>query len=199
MSANAQSLIPTEASLADLASAVQGCRACELWESATQAVFGEGAEHPAVVLVDEQPGDVEDRRGRPFVGPAGTLLRSCLAEAGLEEDELWLTNAVKHFRWGPSPGGRGKRRIHRRPDLVHVHACAPWLEGELSRLSSRVTVALGATAAQALLGPDIRVTRDRGTIRPSAHGAVLATRRGAMRAQFIADPSVVARHIHDAA
>jgi DNA polymerase len=147
-----------------LRAAAATCRACPLWERGTQTVFGAGAEGADAVLVGEQPGDQEDRAGEPFVGPAGRLLRSLLAEAGVALDRLYLTNAVKHFKWKP----RGKRRIHERPSPNEVRACQPWLFAELAALRPRAVVALGATAAQALLGARVRVLRDRGRWLPAA-------------------------------
>ncbi len=134
------------------------CRRCDLWARATQTVFGAGAPHARVVLVGEQPGDVEDQQGEPFVGPAGRLLRDALGEAGLDLAEVYLTNAVKHFKWIP----RGKRRIHQKPNRDEIVACRFWLDGELAAIKPSIVVALGATAASALLGAQIRVTRDRG-------------------------------------
>lgn len=134
------------------------CRNCALWEHATQTVFGEGDPDAAVMLVGEQPGDQEDRRGRPFVGPAGRLLDRALEDAGIGRDDVYVTNAVKHFKWEP----RGKRRIHKRPDAAEIKACRPWLDAEIDAVTPRVVVAMGATAAQALLGPQFRVTRDHG-------------------------------------
>jgi uracil-DNA glycosylase len=134
------------------------CRRCPLWERATQTVFGAGAEDARVVLVGEQPGDKEDIAGEPFVGPAGQLLRKALAEAGLDERRVYLTNAVKHFKWVP----RGKRRLHERPNTAEVLACQLWLELELRRIAPRLIVAMGATAVRSLLGPSGRVMRDRG-------------------------------------
>src|SRR5688500_12777815 len=135
-----------------------GCRRCDLWKRGTQTVFGEGPSGASVMLVGEQPGDQEDLAGAPFVGPAGQLLRESLVEAGLDPEEVYLTNAVKHFKWEP----RGKRRIHEKPNREEIAACRPWLEAELAVVQPRVLVCLGATAAQALLGRDVRVTRDRG-------------------------------------
>jgi uracil-DNA glycosylase family protein len=146
------------ASPADLATALPACRACDLWENATQAVPGEGSLRARVVMVGEQPGDREDRSGRPFVGPAGRILDEAIAGAGLSREEVFITNAVKHFRHSI----RGKRRIHQRPDRWHVKACLPWLRAELELIGPEALVALGATAAQALLGPSVRIGRDRG-------------------------------------
>jgi len=150
--------VPEHTSLAALREAVQGCRGCPLYADATQAVFGEGAALAEVLLVGEQPGDREDLAGRPFVGPAGRLLDEALAEAGIDRSHAYVTNAVKHFKWQ----GRGKRRIHQKPTWSESVACRPWLEAELAAVRPRVVVALGATAAQSLLGKDFRVTKQRG-------------------------------------
>ena len=150
--------VPERLSLPTLREAVQGCRGCPLYADATQAVFGEGAAHAEVMLVGEQPGDKEDLAGRPFVGPAGRLLDEALAEAGIDRSRAYVTNAVKHFKWQ----GRGKRRIHQKPTWSESVACRPWLEAELAAVRPRVVVALGATAAQSLLGKDFRVTKQRG-------------------------------------
>jgi DNA polymerase len=150
--------VPEHTSLAALREAVQGCRGCPLYADATQAVFGEGAALAEVMLVGEQPGDREDLAGRPFVGPAGRLLDEALAEAGIDRSHAYVTNAVKHFKWQ----GRGKRRIHQKPTWAEAVACRPWLEAELAAVRPRVVVALGATAAQSLLGKDFRVTKQRG-------------------------------------
>src|SRR5579875_2303906 len=150
------------ASLATLAKAVQECHGCELYKRATQAVFGRGSSRAALVLIGEQPGDMEDKQGKPFVGPAGKLLDRALADAGIAPETTYTTNAVKHFRWKPEPHGR-KRRIHQPPEAAHIKACWPWLAAELDRLEPSVVVTLGATAGRALLGSSFRVTRQRGT------------------------------------
>ena len=150
--------LPPRLSLKALREAAAGCRACPLWLTGTQTVFGEGRKGAGLFLVGEQPGDREDEAGRPFVGPAGRLLDEALAEAGIERDDAYLTNVVKHFKWEP----RGKRRIHQKPNASEIAACGPWVEGELAVVSPRVLVCLGATAARALLGRSVRVTRDRG-------------------------------------
>jgi uracil-DNA glycosylase family protein len=150
--------VPERPSLRNLRDAVQSCRACDLWEGATQGVMGEGARDARVVFVGEQPGDREDVEGHPFVGPAGRVLDEGLKRAGFARDEVYITNAVKHFRYK----ARGKRRIHRKPDRWHVSACLPWLEAELAMVKPQALVLLGATAGQALLGPSLRVGRDRG-------------------------------------
>ena len=144
--------------LSRLAHDASDCRACALWRNATQTVFGEGPEDAELMLVGEQPGDREDLAGHPFVGPAGRVLDDALAAAGIDRSGVYVTNAVKHFKWR----ARGKRRIHDKPNLMEVVACRPWLDGELSAVQPRVLVLLGATAAQALLGSGFRVTRERG-------------------------------------
>jgi uracil-DNA glycosylase family protein len=150
--------VPARLSLRALREAAQECRACELWEGTTQAVIGEGRRDARVVLVGEQPGDREDREGSPFVGPAGRVLDRGLELAELDRDEVFVTNAVKHFRYQ----ARGKRRIHQRPDRSHVVACRPWLDAELKLVGPQALVCLGATAGQALLGAQVRIGRDRG-------------------------------------
>jgi DNA polymerase len=152
--------IPARPTLASLREAAQSCRACDLWQGATQAVLGEGPPTARLVLVGEQPGDREDIEGHPFVGPAGRLLDRALERAGIERSDVFITNVVKHFKYKQ----RGKRRIHQRPDAVEVAACRPWLDAELALIKPQALVAMGATAAQALLGRQIRVTRDRGRL-----------------------------------
>jgi DNA polymerase len=159
----ATTFIPSDAdTLDELKAAAPGCRGCELYKDATQVVFGRGAESARVVMVGEQPGDVEDQKGLPFVGPAGHLLRKAVDEAGIDPSTLYITNAVKHFRFEL----RGKRRIHQTPDRIHIEACRPWLVSEFALLRPEVVVVLGATAAKALLGPSFRVTRQRGELLP---------------------------------
>jgi uracil-DNA glycosylase len=168
----AESLIPEGASLDDLRSAASTCRACDLWERATQTVFGAGEATAELVLVGEQPGDREDLEGSPFVGPAGRLLDAGLESAGIDRRLAYVTNAVKHFKWEP----RGKVRLHKTPNAAEVHACRPWLEAELRALHPAVLVCLGATAAKALLGPSFRVSAERGRLVPSDLApSVLAT------------------------
>jgi uracil-DNA glycosylase len=147
-------------SLPGLRDAAKDCRDCPLWEHATQTVFGEGSSRAEVMLVGEQPGDQEDLQGHPFVGPAGQLLDRALAEAGVDRKLVYVTNAVKHFKWEP----RGKRRIHQKPSSRDIAACRPWLEAELRSVRPGVLVCLGSTAAQALFGPSFRVTRERGKL-----------------------------------
>ncbi len=160
----AEQFVPPGASLDELARAARACRGCELYAPATQTVFGAGPPSARVVFVGEQPGDVEDQHGEPFVGPAGRLFDRALADAGIDRDEAYVTNAVKHFRF-TQPAGKG-RRIHQKPDLSHISACKPWVEAELTLLAPEVVVALGATAAAALIGPNFRVTKQRGQLMP---------------------------------
>jgi DNA polymerase len=140
--------------------AAEGCRACDLWERATQTVFGRGPVPAPLMLVGEQPGDREDVEGAPFVGPAGRILDEALIRAGIDRESAFVTNVVKHFNWRLAPGG--KRRLHEKPNRVEIGACLPWLETELALVRPQVLVLLGATAAGALIGPSIRVTRDHG-------------------------------------
>lgn len=149
-------------SLPSLRQAAASCKACDLWKNATQTVFGEGSPNAAIMLVGEQPGDFEDRAGRPFVGPAGKLLDQALAEAGISRSDVYVTNVVKHFKW--SPAERGKRRIHKKPRDSEIQACRPWLDAELAVVKPKILVCLGATAAQALLGKEFRVSRQRGQL-----------------------------------
>ena len=146
--------------VAGLREAAADCTACALYRDATQTVFGEGPEGALAMLIGEQPGDVEDRAGHPFVGPAGKLLDRCLAEAGIDRAQTYVTNVVKHFKWVP----RGPRRIHSKPGAIEIEACFPWLEAEIAAVAPRIIVALGATAGQALFGRAFRVTRDRGRL-----------------------------------
>jgi uracil-DNA glycosylase len=156
----AAAYFPDRLSLTSLREAAAGCKACDLWKTGTQTVFGEGARKSEVMLVGEQPGDAEDREGRPFVGPAGQLLDRALEQAGIDRGVAYVTNVVKHFKWQ----ARGKRRIHQKPNWAEMTACRPWLEAELQVVKPTVLVCLGATAAQALLGRDFRVTRQRGQL-----------------------------------
>jgi uracil-DNA glycosylase len=169
---SAEPFLPERPTLPSLAAAVQRCRGCPLYANATQAVFGEGRRSARVMLVGEQPGDQEDRAGKPFVGPAGQLLDRALEEAGIDRGETYVTNAVKHFKWKP----RGTRRIHDKPSWSEQVACRPWLEAELAVVRPEVLVLLGATAAQSLLGRSFRVTRDRGRVADTGLAAtVVAT------------------------
>src|SRR5689334_6215479 len=143
-----------------LAREAKGCRNCDLWKVGTQTVFGEGNAHARLLFVGEQPGDKEDLEGRPFVGPAGNLLNTALEQAGIDRSDVYVTNAVKHFKWEP----RGKRRIHKKPNGAEVAACRPWLDAEIAAVKPEVIVCLGATAAQALLGRQFKVTMHRGEL-----------------------------------
>ncbi|MEV0360841.1 UdgX family uracil-DNA binding protein [Nocardia sp. NPDC050697] len=163
--------VPEGAGIAELRAAAAGCRGCDLHRDATQTVFGEGPAHAALLLVGEQPGDQEDRRGHPFVGPAGGLLDRALDEAGIDRGACYLTNAVKHFRFTE----RGKRRIHRQPGRTEIVACAPWLAAELRAVRPRLVLCLGAIAAQAVLGTGFRVSERRGELVELPGHAVLAT------------------------
>ena len=166
--------VPSGVGLAGLREAAAGCRACELWEPATQTVFGEGPETARIVFVGEQPGDQEDRAGEPFVGPAGKLLDRALADAHIDRRDAYVTNAVKHFRFTPTP----KRRIHQSPGAEHLMACRPWLEAEFAVLAPEVVVCLGAVAAKALISPSFRITRERGQLLPWTPPGVPAAEAG---------------------
>ncbi len=198
-------LLPERPTLEGLRAAAASCTACDLYKLGTQTVFGEGAKSSEVVFVGEQPGDQEDLAGRPFVGPAGRLLDEAMAEAEIDRDRAYVTNAVKHFKWQ----ARGKRRIHQKPNASERAACRPWLEAELAVLAPRVLVLLGATAAQSLLGAGFRVTKMRGVpVESDLAPTVLATvhpssilrapdeesRRQAMQ-DFVADLKVVAEAV----
>jgi DNA polymerase len=154
--------LPDSATLAQARTAAAACTACDLYARATQTVFGEGRTGVPLMLVGEQPGDREDRSGQPLVGPAGVLLDQALAEAGIDREAVFVTNVVKHFKWRPSPDG--KRRLHERPNRGEVKACRPWLDLELEIVRPDLLVALGATAAQAIVGPDFRITEQRGQV-----------------------------------
>jgi uracil-DNA glycosylase len=165
-------LVRGRTTLGSLREAAAGCRACPLWKTGTQTVFGAGNARAAVLFVGEQPGNDEDLAGKPFVGPAGRLLDRALDEAGIDRGATWVTNVVKHFNWEP----RGKRRIHKKPNVQEITACRPWLDAEIALVRPRVVVCLGATAAQALLGKPFRVSRQRGEVLPFGEGiAIVAT------------------------
>lgn len=155
--------VPDDRSIGSLRDAAEGCRACDLWKTGTQTVFGAGPERARVMLVGEQPGNDEDLAGAPFVGPAGRLLDRALEEAGIDRSQVYVTNAVKHFKWVP----QGKRRIHKKPSAREIRACKAWLDAELDTIEPDLIVCLGATAARALLGADFRVTQMRG--KPLTH------------------------------
>ena len=183
----------------------QACRRCDLWRRATQTVFGEGRRRVRLMFVGEQPGDVEDVQGRPFVGPAGQLLRRALEEAGIDPDDVYLTNVVKHFKWEP----RGKRRIHKKPRYSEVEACRVWLDSEIALVQPKAIVALGATAAHAVIGPAARVTRDRTKPFPSPLAPLVtltvhpssilrspdSVTRAAERSHFVADLRKIAAQL----
>jgi uracil-DNA glycosylase len=196
-------LVPESPTLPKLRDAAAECKACDLWKTGTQTVFGEGTAKAQIVFVGEQPGDKEDLAGRPFVGPAGRVLDEALEAAGIDRSLAYVTNAVKHFKWEP----RGKRRIHAKPNASEMAACRPWLEAELAVVKPKVLVALGATAAQSLLGRQFRVTKQRGipvesdlaphvvaTVHPSS---ILRQEteedRGAAMAELVSDLKVVAK------
>jgi uracil-DNA glycosylase family protein len=196
---SATEYLPATRSLTALREAAAGCRACPLWRTGTQTVFGEGAKGSEVLFVGEQPGDKEDQAGRPFVGPAGRLFDEALEEAGIDRSRAYVTNVVKHFKWQ----ARGKRRIHAKPSWTEMMACKPWLEAELEAVRPDVLVCMGATASQALLGKQFRVTKERGrelesdlaphvlaTIHPSA--VLRADDRDAEFAALVEDLKVVA-------
>jgi uracil-DNA glycosylase len=199
---SAADFLPDRRNLTALREAAASCRGCHLWQVGTQTVFGEGPAGADAMFVGEQPGDVEDREGRPFVGPAGRLLDEALAEAGIDRSRAYLTNAVKHFKWQ----ARGKRRIHQKPNWTEMTACRPWLEAELAAVRPRVLVLLGATAAQTLLGRQFRVTQWRGrliesdlaeavtaTVHPSSILRGEPTEREQNFEAFVADLKVVAK------
>lgn len=155
---SAKDFFPNRKSLKAFREAAADCKACDLWERGTQTVFGEGTRRAEIVFVGEQPGNEEDISGKPFVGPAGRLLRDALIEAGIDRTQIYVTNVVKHFKWEP----RGKRRIHKKPNAGEISACRPWLEAEIGLVKPKVIVCLGATAAQALLGSKFKVSKQRG-------------------------------------
>lgn len=201
--------IPPNTSIAILQKAAKTCKACDLWRNATQTVFGEGPRSATVILIGEQPGDMEDRAGHPFVGPAGRILDDALQQTGIDRSQVYVTNVVKHFKWEPAE--RGKRRIHKKPRNDEIQACRPWLDAELQAVHPKVVVCLGASAAQSLLGRNFRVSKQRGELVPSNLAPhVLATvhpssilrapddeaRHAQMRA-FVDDMKKVAALIHE--
>ena len=201
---SAADFLPGVVTLPNLRRAAAGCRGCDLYRCATQTVFGEGRRHARLMLVGEQPGDQEDRAGQPFVGPSGRLLDAALVAAGIDRDQVYVTNAVKHFRWEPRAGT--KKRIHKTPSARQIKACHPWLQAELAVVQPEVVVALGATAARSLMGNDFRVTRSRGkpievdfaralvaTVHPSAVLRAPAGERAKAEKEFARDFRAVAR------
>jgi DNA polymerase len=202
---SAAEFLPKRRDFESLHAAARSCEGCDLYKNATQTVFGEGAEHANIILVGEQPGDMEDRQGHPFVGPAGRLLDKALAEACISRDEVYITNAVKHFRWIQ----RGKRRLHQKPAVRQIMACKPWLEAEIESIHPKLIVCLGATAAQSILGKVVPIGQARGkffngqrgeavfiTIHPSA---IFRQREKSEREQeylrFVADMCLVERKL----
>lgn len=168
----AASFLPQRLTLPNLRQAAAACKGCDLWKRGTQTVFGEGSPNARILMVGEQPGDKEDLQGRPFVGPAGAILDKALAAAGIDRDEVYVTNIVKHFKWE----ARGKRRIHKKPNALEISACRPWLDAELEVTRPDVVVLLGASAAQGILGRDFRVSQRRGEwVTSSIAAAVMAT------------------------
>ncbi|MFO0969345.1 MAG: UdgX family uracil-DNA binding protein [Gemmataceae bacterium] len=205
---SASEFLPPKHTLPALTAAVQRCQGCDLYKNATQAVFGEGSAHARMVLIGEVPGDREDIEGHPFVGPAGRLLDECLEEARVPRREVYVTNAVKHFKWEPS----GKRRLHKKPSSREIAACRPWLEAEFEVIQPRSIVCLGATAAQAILGKTFRISRQRGVVIASEWSVwTLATwhpsailrapdsaSRAQRRRQFVDDLRLAARELERA-
>ncbi|MEA2505954.1 MAG: uracil-DNA glycosylase [Actinomycetota bacterium] len=206
MSETVAEMIPATADLSQLREIAAGCTACGLYKTGTQTVFGEGAPRAQILFVGEQPGDKEDLAGRPFVGPAGRLLDGALEEAGIDRTTVYVTNVVKHFKWEP----RGKRRIHKKPNAAEITACKPWLEAEIDRVDPQVVVALGATAAQALLGRSFRVSKQRGqfvewpapggrlvtaTVHPSSILRAPDDERDAQLTEFTRDLTLVAKEL----
>ena len=202
---SAADFVPPDATLPKLRAAAAGCRGCDLWVNATQTVFGEGPRTADVMLVGEQPGDQEDRQGHPFVGPSGQLLDAALEAAGIDRTRVYVTNSVKHFKFVVIERGR---RLHKKPSAAEVRACNPWLQEEIRVVKPRVVVALGATAAQALLGKQFRVTQDRGrpiptefaeavvaTVHPSAVLRAPSEAREEARQEFFADLKKVAGYL----
>jgi DNA polymerase len=202
---SAAEFLPKRRDLESLHAAARSCKGCDLYKNATQTVFGEGAEHANIILVGEQPGDMEDRQGHPFVGPAGRLLDKALSEARISRDEVYITNAVKHFRWIQ----RGKRRLHQKPAVRQIMACKPWLEAEMASIHPKLVVCLGATAAHSILGRVVPIGQARGkfsngqrgeavfiTIHPSA---IFRQREKSEREQeylrFVADMRLVERKL----
>jgi uracil-DNA glycosylase len=204
----AAAFIPPQPTISGLREAAAGCTACPLHAHATQTVFGEGPSHAVLMLVGETPGDQEDLQGRPFVGPAGKLLDRCLEAAGIDRRSAYVTNAVKHFKWVP----RGKKRLHAKPGSMEIRACRPWVEAEIALVRPKVLLCLGATAAQALLGPGFRVSIDRGrlvasplapfvlaTVHPSSLLRTVDADREEAVERFIADLKTTAAALKKAA
>jgi len=204
---SAADFIPPNPNLPKLRTAAMTCRGCHLWTLGTQTVFGEGPAHAPVMIVGEQPGDQEDRAGHPFVGPSGRLLDRALEEAAIDRGDVYVTNAVKHFKW--ERGEKSARRIHKKPNDAEIRACHPWLEEEIRLVKPHVIVCLGATAAQAIMGKTFRVTKQRGKPVPAPNGSVViatvhpssvlrapdAEARAQAERDFLADIKKVARYL----
>jgi uracil-DNA glycosylase len=178
---SAADFLPPDRTLENLRAAAKSCRGCDIYKNATQTVFGEGPQQASVIFVGEQPGDVEDRSGHPFVGPAGRMFDKALAEASLPREKVYVTNAVKHFKWTP----QGKRRKHQKPLMSEVMACKPWLQAELEALQPKILVCMGATAAQSVLGKPVPITKERGKFLKSDLGLI---------AFITIHPSAIYRH-----
>ncbi|MFO0788634.1 MAG: UdgX family uracil-DNA binding protein [Pirellulales bacterium] len=203
---SAEPFLPSRLNLKSLREAAAHCEGCDLYKNATQTVFGEGARRASLILVGEVPGDEEDKRGHPFVGPAGRLLDESLEAAGIDRSQVYVTNAVKHFRWEP----RGKRRLHKKPSQRQIDACRPWLMAEILVVKPQMIVCLGATAAQSVLGREFRLTQQRGKFFPSDHAAwITATYhpsailrapdkadRDQKRGEFVHDLQLAAKRVH---
>ena len=203
---SAADFLPSRRTIPALRRAAEGCRGCHLWMVGTRTVFGEGSRAPSVMFVGEQPGDQEDLAGHPFVGPSGKLLDRALERAGLDRADAYVTNAVKHFKWVPAE--RGKRRIHKTPNAAEIRACHPWLDAEISAVTPRVIVALGATAAKTVFGPAVKITVQRGRVLrtplaeagfATVHPSSILRAPGDLRAEaekaFVADLKKVARYL----
>jgi uracil-DNA glycosylase len=203
---SAEDFVPPRPTLPRLRAAAQECRGCDLWAVGTQTVFGEGPAHADVMFIGETPGDQEDLAGRPFVGPAGRLLDEALEAAGIDRSRVYVTNAVKHFKW--ERGEKGKRRIHKKPNDMEIRACHPWLTHEIAAVKPRLIVCLGATAAQSLLGKQFRVTKERGrrmhaeagadiiaTVHPSSVLRAPAEARADARRDFFRDIAQIAKEL----
>jgi DNA polymerase len=204
---SAADFIPSHPTLPKLREAAMGCRGCHLWTLGTQTVFGEGPRRARVMIVGEQPGDQEDRAGHPFVGPSGKLLDHALEAAGIDRDDVYVTNAVKHFKW--ERGEKSARRIHKKPNDAEIRACHPWLDEEIRLVQPEVVVCLGATAAQSIMGKAFRVTKERGRAVTAPNGGVIiatvhpssvlrapdADARAQAERDFVSDIKKVARHL----
>jgi DNA polymerase len=186
---SAAPFVPKSSSIRTLTAAAHECRGCDLYKAATQVVFGAGPSKARVVFVGEQPGDQEDRQGAPFVGPAGAMLDKALGDAGIPRSDVYVTNAVKHFKWEP----RGKRRIHKKPRASEIKACKPWLEAELRAVKPHIVVCLGATAAQSMLGSQFKLMQNRGKVMAGPAGVDAGPAGSVLRIIATIHPSAVLR------